>query len=43
MTAELIHQILDEDVIAIDVGDAAELALTCEHLCGRPIGRATER
>lgn len=26
--------ILDEDVIAIDVGDAAELILTCEHLCG---------
>lgn len=34
MTVELIHQVLNEDLIAIDIGDAAELALTCEHLCG---------
>lgn len=33
MTAELIHRILNEDLIAIDIGDAGELALTCEHLC----------
>jgi hypothetical protein len=33
MTDEVIRTVLNADLIAIDIGDAAELALTCEHLC----------
>lgn len=32
MKTSLIPSILNEDLIAIDLGDAAELTLTCEHL-----------